>query len=122
MPLKNPPHPPRFINVNNQWLNTHHRSSWPYVIKSLLPLHSESGVLFDGFLEKKFAWGHDPGDRYNEFSPYREPWIGVLHNPPDIPPWFNLNQHNPRDILTTEVWKKSIVWCHGIFTLSDHLR
>src|SRR5687768_3964637 len=80
----------KLISLNNQWLNTHHRSGWPYAVESLLPLHSEGGVLFDGFLEKKFAWGHDPGDRYNHFSPYRVPWVGVLHNPPSIPQWFNL--------------------------------
>src|SRR5438067_11496590 len=113
---------PGHLNLENQWLNTHHRSGWPYAVRNLLPLHSDSGVLFDGFLEKKFAWGHDLGDRYNQFSPYRVPWVGFLHNPPEIPEWFNLNQHNPRDIFKTEEWEQSIVWCQGLFTLSEHLK
>jgi hypothetical protein len=121
-PKQNPPQWPKLINLNRQWLNTHHRSGWPYVIKNLLPLHSPDGVLFDGFLEKKFAWGHDPGDRYNHFEPYRVPWVGVLHNPPAIPPWFNLNQHDPHDIFKTPEWKESVVWCQGLFTLSEHLK
>lgn len=122
VPKQPPQDLPRLINLDHQWLNTHHRSGWPYAIESLLPLHSDEGVLFDGFLEKKFAWGHEAGDRYNQFKPYRVPWVGVLHNPPDIPEWFNLNQHNPRDIFKTEEWKRSIVWCLGLFTLSSHLR
>ena len=120
---KDPPRDlPRLINLDSQWLNTHHRSGWPYAVESLRPLHSDQGILFDGFLEKKFAWGHEPGDRYNQFAPYRVPWVGVLHNPPEIPDWFNLNQHNPRDIFKTEEWKRSIVWCLGLFTLSGYLR
>src|SRR5580700_7692388 len=95
------------IKLAAQWLNTHHRSGWPYAIESLRSLHSDDGVLFDGFLEKKFAWGRDPGDRYNQFAPYRAPWVGVLHNPPIIPEWFNLNQHSPKDIFQTKGWKQS---------------
>jgi hypothetical protein len=110
------------VNLRNQWQRTHHRSGWPFAMRILHPLHSDSGVVFDGFLEKKFAWGRDPGDRYNGFTPYRRPWVGVLHNPPGIPPWFNLNGHDPRDIFKTEGWKRSIVWCRGLYTLSDYLK
>src|SRR5687768_9083458 len=76
------------LRIGKQWTSTHHRSGWPYVIDALRDLHSDDGVLFEGFIEKKFAWGRDPGDRYNAFEPHRAPWIGVLHNPPGIPAWF----------------------------------
>lgn len=112
----------RKIKFGRQWLDGHHRSGWPYAVNSLRPLHDDRGVLLDGFIEKKFAWGRDPGDRYNEFRPYAEPWVGFLHNPPNIPEWYDLNQHSPQEILETPYWKESIVYCQGLFTLSDYLK
>jgi hypothetical protein len=110
------------IYLGPQWTDTHHRSGWPFAIDSLRPLHSPAGVLFEGFVEKKFAWGHDPGDRYNEFAPYREPWIGVIHNPPRVPDAFNLNNHRPDDLLSSQEWLDSIAHCRGLFTLSKYLK
>jgi hypothetical protein len=110
------------IKFGQQWLNGHHRSGWPFAIDSLRCLHNDLGVLLDGFIEKKFAWGKDHGDRYNNFAPYKEPWVGILHNPPNIPEWFNLNQHSPDDIFKTDGWNESLIRCQGIFTLSNYLK
>lgn len=110
------------IKFGRQWLNGHHRSGWPYAMESLRCLDDEDGVILEGFIEKKFAWGRDPGDRYNDFAPYREPWIGFIHNPPNIPEWFNLNQHSPEDIFNSERWLQSVAYCQGIFTLSSYLK
>ena len=110
------------IKFGNQWMDGHHRSGWPYAISSLRGLHSDGGAVLDGFIEKKFSWGKDPGDRYNGFEPYREPWVGFLHNPPNVPAWFNLNRQAPEDIFATAGWKESLPWCRGIFTLSAALR
>ncbi len=113
---------PKKIHYGRQWLRTHHRSGWPYAIGSLASLHAERGVILDGFIEKKFAWGRDPGDRYNCPAPYYQPWIGILHNPPYIPDWFNLNPHHPAQILRSPMWEQSIKFCLGLFTLSAYLK
>lgn len=46
-----------------------------------MPLHSDDGILFDGFLEKKFVWGREPGGfRISENKSYgrRKIFGGVL--------------------------------------------
>jgi hypothetical protein len=91
--------PPKKIRFGRQWRPTHHRSGWGYAMDSLDWLHGAEGVLLDGFIEKKFAYGSDPGEKCNGLGPYQEPWIGFLHNPPKLPGWFNLNQQAPKDIL-----------------------
>jgi hypothetical protein len=85
-------------------------------------LHGAEGVLLDGFIEKKFAWGYDPGDKCNGLKPYQEPWIGFVHNPPNLPGWFNVNQQAPEDILKMQCWQESIEYCQGLFTLSSYLK
>lgn len=110
------------INLEAYWQPSHHRSGWRYALDSLRSLHSPRGVLFDGFIEKKFVWGADPGERHNGWTPYTKPWVGVLHNPPGIPDWFNLNGQSPVDILRTSHWQQSMASCCGIFTLSDYLK
>src|SRR5262249_61816587 len=84
----------------------HHRSGWAYALRSLLPLHSTGGVLFDGFIEKKFAWGGYQGDRDNVPAPYLEPWIGVVHNPPPVPDRLNVNEQAPWAILPSRLWQE----------------
>jgi hypothetical protein len=110
------------INLEAYWQPSHHRSGWRYALDSLRSLHSPRGVLFDGFIEKKFVWGADPGERHNGWTPYTRPWVGVLHNPPGIPDWFNLNGQSPFDILRTPQWQQSMASCCGIFTLSNYLK
>ncbi len=110
------------INLEAYWHPGHHRSGWRYALDSLRCLHSPDGILFDGFVEKKFAWGADPGEPYNEWTPYSKPWVGVVHNPPGIPDWFNLNGQSPVDILQTAHWRQSMASCCGIFTLSNYLK
>jgi hypothetical protein len=110
------------INLEAYWQPEHHRSGWRYAMDSLRSLHSPRGVLFDGFVEKKFVWGADPGERHNGWTPYTRPWVGVIHNPPEIPDCFNMNGQSPVDILRTEHWRMSMASCCGIFTLSEYLK
>ena len=97
-----------------------HRSGWSYAIESLVPLHNDTGTLFDGFLENQFGWT-DSRKRYS----YNEPWMGVFHNPQNIPNWF-FNEYSVENITQSEHFRDSINNCKGIFTLSeyhaDHVR
>lgn len=91
-------------------------------MRSLESLCHSNGVLFDDFLEKKFAWGTDVGDKLAGGEAYTEPWIGVLHNPPNIPDWYNLHSHSPHDVLSSALWRESISRCRGIFVFSKYLK
>lgn len=76
-----------------------HRSGWPYVLKSIEPLIDGTGVLFDDFVERSFS--HCPIK-----EPYREPWIGVFHNPPRTPTWFDWKQ-SPKVLFKTPLFEQS---------------
>lgn len=113
---------PKKFNLNTALqvcYGKHHRAGWSYALKSLQPLHSDRGIFVDGFIEKKFAWGSDPGDRYNNPYPYREPWVGFIHCPPNMPTWFRF-ENSPQRIFQTDIWKQSLEYCYGLFCLSKY--
>jgi len=98
-------------------------------------------VLFDGFLERNFAWRHwREGIRAPEvlagmrndgtfddlatseergLTPYTRPWIGALHNPPSMPRWFHYEE-SPQSIFAKGIWRRSLPHCIGLFTFSDY--
>jgi hypothetical protein len=103
------------IKLGPQWTGAHHRSGWAYAISSLQHLHSDNGIMFDGFIEQKFVWERDDGAH-----PYREPWIGFFHNPPYVPHWFG-PERSAEDIIASSLWRESLPDCRGLFTLSKYL-
>jgi hypothetical protein len=103
----------RKINLSSQLkiIYGSHRSGWNYALSSLKPLHHPKGILLDSFIERTFNW-HPQGIR-----PHLEPWIGVIHVPPNVPKWFFYSQSN-ESIFQTEAWQQSLPFCRGLFTLS----
>jgi hypothetical protein len=112
----------RKIDLGLQWRPESHRSGWGYALGALADLHIPGGILLEGFIEKKFAWGGDPGDLRNDPRPHTRPWVGFWHNPPTVHKSFNRVGHAPGDILATRLWRESAPHCLGLFTLSRHLR
>ncbi len=96
-----------------------HRSGWSYVVNSLKSFHHPEGIFVDGFIERKFCWGDNPGEAKNNPTPYQEPWIGFIHVPPRVPKWFNY-ELAPQSILKTQLWQESISYCRGLFCLSEY--
>ena len=94
------------ININsNQIAFYSHRSGWDYVVHNLSEFNNPNGIYFDGFIENAFSW------RKNQYIedkiiPYREPWIGFLHNPPNMPLWFSDNNSYPQTLLNDELFKE----------------
>jgi hypothetical protein len=114
--------PEKKIDLGSQWWPPTHRSGWGYALASLGELAAPGGVLLDGFIEKKFGWGQDPGDARNNPAPYTRSWVGFWHNPPQVPAAFNAVRHAPADILGSSLWAASLPYCRGLFTLSAYLR
>lgn len=132
---------PRKINLLNQFIVKTHRSGWQVAISALYPLHNPEGILFDGFIESNFAWRHPFAGRRPQAElealrrsgrfekeatseergvvPYTRPWIGWMHNPPNMPGWFH-PQETPQVIFAKEIWKRSAEHCLGLFTLSEY--
>jgi len=102
------------INLRGQTIFNSHRSGWKYAMEALIPLHNERGVLFDGFLENNFAWRPE-----HEKLVYDEPWVGIFHNPQNIPDWF-FNQFSIENIISSDNFQQSLKACGGLFALSKH--
>lgn len=100
-----------------------HRSGWGYCMNSLKKYHSKSGILVDSFIEKTFAWNIVNNTKLpiNKRPPYKRSWIGFLHNPPNIPSWFDYC-NSPDAILNRDTFKESLKTCLCIVVLSDYLK
>lgn len=109
-----------FLNLSKCTGFSSHRSGWNYALSSLSPLNSGSGLYLDGFIEKAFSWELHKKDNPHKI-PYRFPWAGFLHNPHNMPHWFDY-YHSPQSILSQEVFQESLKTCRAIFVLSDYLK
>lgn len=129
------------LNLANQKTFDCHRSGWNFVLDALRPFHNSAGVLFDGFIENNFAWRHWSDEIrpllvllqlkqqgiFEELAtsaergvtPYCEPWIGILHNPFNMPKWFHYKEA-PQTIFAKSIWRESLSTCLGFFTFSRH--
>lgn len=129
------------LDLGRQKIFAFHRSGWNYALAALHPLHRRGAVFFDGFIEDTFAWQHwregirdaatlDQLKRQGTFerlatseergvTPYTHAWAGVVHNPPNMPPWFH-PQESPQRIFAKKIWQQSLEACVGLFALSKY--
>jgi glycosyltransferase involved in cell wall biosynthesis/Tfp pilus assembly protein PilF len=136
-----PDHPGGKLRFRTLYDLGHHRSGWRDALAALHPLHHREGVLFDDFLEDPFAYQHPRGgvrtgaellramrgsawqlrltSEELRIVPFREPWVGFLHNPPGMPDWFH-GDASPQAIFAKQVWRDSLPLCRGLFVLSEH--
>ncbi|MFN0012236.1 MAG: hypothetical protein ACKVS8_11405 [Phycisphaerales bacterium] len=105
------------INLKNQAAEHYgnHRSGWAFAVHSLLPAHDERATYLDTFVERTFVW--DPPSA----QAIREPWLGFVHVPPNVPRWFMAHQSNEA-MFATPAWQESLPHCRGLFTLSEYHR
>lgn len=106
------------INIYKYQELSSHRSGWPYAINCLWDIHNSNGTRFDDFIDASFSWKWTKA--YKQFTPYNDPWIGVMHNPYKIPFPFDVNQ-NPTNYFMESKWKESVENCKGIYVLSNYL-
>ena len=93
-----------------------HRSGWAFALQSLAPLHRPGGIAVDAFVEHTFDQ-----DAPKPGRPWREPWIGFVHNPPGAPSWFVPTQ-SPQRLLESPAFRESLPSCLGLFCLSAYHR
>jgi len=109
------------INLGLQTSFYSHRSGWDYVVHNLSEFNNPNGIYFDGFIENAFSWRKkqyiDDGT-----LPYKENWIGFLHNPPNMPLWFSDNNSYPQTIIHDEYFKESLNSCKGLYVLSNYYK
>jgi hypothetical protein len=94
----------------------HHRSGWEYALANLDRLVHPEGVLFDTWVDNTYAWDLT---RFSSQLPLREPWVGVVHNPPNIPE--NLfPAARPQRYSAKDLFQRSLEHCRGLFALSAY--
>jgi hypothetical protein len=107
------------LNMMEQVNLLSHRSGWNLVNNILAPLHNTNAPIFDGFIEKNFAWFYNKEKR-NKNIPRETPWVGVLHNPCNMPEWFNYSA-SPQQMFKLSEFVDSLEHCKLIITLSEYL-
>jgi GR25 family glycosyltransferase involved in LPS biosynthesis len=106
------------INLHGQTSFDHHRSGWGYTLGLLSQYHRADATVFDGWLEKNFSWQREEYAQMR-LIPYREPWVGVFHNPPNTPPWFSADS-SPSAIIGCKEFQESLGMCKGLYVLSKY--
>ncbi len=48
------------------------------------------------------------------------PWVGIWHNPPNMPKWLNY-EHSPQAIWARRSFRQSLHTCQGIIVLSQYM-
>lgn len=108
------------INLIDQIRYDSHRSGWGYALDSIKPMHGINNLEFDGFIEHTFLWNYEKNLLSNKI-PYMKPWVGFIHLPPTMAPWYN-NGHSLEKLLLNHTFRESLKTCKCIFVLSDHLK
>ena len=57
-------------------------------------------------------------DRYGVFT---EPWVGIVHNPTNMPKWFD-HDNSPQVLVQNESFNKSLAHCKGLIVFSEYLK
>jgi hypothetical protein len=89
-----------------------HRAGWPMVVKALKE-HANGGILLDDFVENSFAYDDSPK------KPHSEPWIGIVHHPPETPYW--LPKFSLKFLLESSAWQRSLSQLRAVVCLSEYL-
>lgn len=112
------------LNIASPTSFTAHRSGWGYAMNHLMKYHDGHGILLDDFIDITFGYNYKENISTKKI-PYKTPWIGFLHHPPNICPWYEDSYRNRIDInvfLQSDAFKASVKHCKCLFVLSDYLK
>lgn len=112
------------LNIASPTSFTAHRAGWGYAMNFLMKYHDYDGILLDDFIDITFGYNY-LDNKKNKKIPYKKPWIGFLHHPPSICPWYEESYRNNIDInvfLNSEEFQISAKYCQCLFVLSDYLK
>lgn len=106
------------INLRGQYSYNHHRSGWGFVLDLLADYHRDDAPVMDSWIERTFAWDKIKNSQLR-LIPYREPWAGIFHHPPNMPTWFS-DLATPYAIINSQEFQDSLPMCKGLYTLSKY--
>jgi hypothetical protein len=103
------------FNLGHQPALKTHRGGWLKVLEAMQPLHNDSGVYCETFVESVFDWFRFKNEKHNHI-PITEPWVGFIHNPHNMPDWYKPAWDGSGDKL----FEESLESCIGIYTMSEY--
>ena len=106
------------INLRSQYSYNHHRSGLGYALSLLSEYHRDTATVMDTLVERTFGWEKKKNSLLR-LLPYREPWVGIFHHPPNTPNWFGDNA-TPFAVIQSQEFQESLAVCKGLYTLSKY--
>jgi len=103
------------LNLGKQPALKTHRGGWLKVLEAMQPLNNTNGVYCETFVESLFDWFRPKYERSGHI-PIKEPWVGFIHNPHNMPNWYKPAWDGQGDSL----FEKSLETCKGIYTMSQY--
>lgn len=103
------------FNLGHQPALKTHRGGWLKVLEAMQPLHNDSGVYCETFIESVFDWFRFKNEKNNHI-PITEPWVGFIHNPHNMPDWYKPAWDGNGD----KMFEESLESCIGIYTMSEY--
>jgi len=110
---------PKKLNVDRHPNLFSYQQGWSFAQNYLMALNTPSGVYCDPFLDYTFGPKKKQGI-LRKTIPYTKPWIGFVHNPPNIPTWHTDGTSEFCNIYQDPHFLASLKTCVGIFTLSEY--
>ncbi len=104
----------KYINQEN--FKGFHRSGWQYCVEYMKALHSDTGIIFDTYLDRTFHWSFSLMSSQG-IIPYTSPWAGIVHHCPNQ----EYTDYNMTKMLMNPLFIKSLPMCKCIITLSTYL-
>jgi glycosyltransferase involved in cell wall biosynthesis len=111
----------KFAYPHEELASWGHRAGWAAVVHRMSRVSDPDAtrpLLVLDLVEKTFSWdakGDAPA------FPIAEPFVGVWHNTPCMPKWFDF-QHSPQSILARPFASDAIArHCRGVFVFSQYL-
>ena len=112
------------LNIGKATSFSAHRSGWNYVMNHIMRFNSFNKIMLDDFVDITFGYNYKENIITNKI-PYTKPWIGFIHHPPRICPWYDEEYKNQIDInnyIHSYEFQESMTKCEGIFVLSEYLK
>ncbi|MCC7340880.1 MAG: hypothetical protein IT170_07325 [Bryobacterales bacterium] len=108
---------PKFT-IHREVIYPHHRNGWPFVVSAMSELIRDDGegILLDCSVERSFARDLEKA-RAEGWLPFRRPWVGFVHCPPEIPEWSEAHK-SIRKVRILDEWNESFKECKGLVTFS----
>lgn len=83
--------------------------------------NEDIAVFWSGDAWEKSALSVDVVRKADQYGVFKTPWVGIIHNPTNMPKWFDY-ENSPQALVQNENFNKSLAFCKGIIVFSEYLK